>query len=369
MRPHSALIDLAAGRAIRVPSDVDALISSAIEHRMQGLLWSAVLAGELAPGPTARRRLAQEDARIRAWQRHLEGALGRLWRQLAEIDVETAVFKGVTTSARWYEREGERPCVDIDLLVSPSDIGRVGEIVRLLQPAHPLAGSAQELASAQHLPSFDLALTGGVFVDLHVDLLKMGVPWRSAARVWERTGTLRLRSGTIVRTIDPESALVQLLVSLSRDRFRYLLSYADVARLIRNDELDWAAVDEIVRAEGLEVPVYSALDAVTTTLGIPSTPHAQPRGWRAVVWRGLWRESIRLQGPHGRIRHRDRERWLPLLARGRMGEGLVAWGRYWFPPRSLLDYYFPHTRGSYLRRNALGRLGHLQRRRAKRRNA
>jgi hypothetical protein len=368
MRPHPALRDVAAGRPLRPPADLDALISSAIEHRVQGLLWSAVLAGELAPRPAARRRLAQEDSRIRAWQRHLELALGRVSSQLTAIGVETVVFKGVTTSARWYDRDGERPCVDLDLLVSPSDIGRVGEIVQLLQPEHPLAGSAQGLATARHVPSFDLTLGSGVFADLHIDLFKTGVPWRSADRVWERTRTLRLRGGTVVRTIDPESALVQLLISLSRDRFRYLLSYADVARLIRDDALDWAAVDEIARAEGLEVPVYSALDAVTATLGVPATPHAPLRGWRPAVWGALWRDSIRLQGARGRLRHRDRERWLPLLARGRMGEGLAAWGRYLFPPRSLLDYYFPNTRGGYLRRNALGRLDHLRRRRARRRS-
>ena len=367
MRPHPALRDLAAGRPLRPPRDVDALISSAIEHRMQGLLWSTVLAGELTPDPAARRRLAQEDGRIRVWQRRLETALTRVSAQLAVVGVEVAAFKGITTSARWYDRDGERPCTDLDLLLSPADVARAGEVVRLLQPSHPLAGEAQALVDAGVLQSFDIRLDDGVFVDLHVDLLKLGVPSRSSELVWERSEPLRLRDGSVARVIDAESMLVQLLTGLTRDRFRYLIGYADVARLLAREELDWAVIDELVRAEGLEAPAYLALDAVTDTLGIPAPAHPRPGGWRAAAWRRLWPEAIRLQGDLGRLRSRNRQRWLPLLAHGRAREGLTAFRRFLFPAPELVGYYFPGTSGGYLSRTALGRLRHLRQRRGRER--
>lgn len=367
MRPHPVLLDIAAERPLGAPRDASELVSSAIEHRMQGLLWSAVIEGELALNAPARKRIAQEHARITVWQRRLQSALVRVTEQLDAVGVGATAFKGVTTSARWYERDGDRPCVDLDLLLAPADGARTGEVVQLLQPSHPLANDAQALVDAGYVQSIDLTLGDGIFVDLHTDLLKIGVPSRSAGTVWERSGPVSLRDGGIVRAIDAECALVQLLIGLTKDRFRYLIGYADVARLLAREQLDWAFIDDLVRAEGLEAPVYLALDAVTSTLGIPSPPHPAPRGWRASAWRHLWPETIRLQGDIGRLKNRNRQRWLPLLARGRAREGTAALWRFLFPAPELMDYYFPGTGGGYLRRNTLGRLRHLRERRGRER--
>lgn len=363
-RPHPALIALAAGREPGVPHDLDALCESAIEHRMGGLLWSEVLAGRLTPGESWMERLSRQDLTNRFWQRRLWEALAHVNRKLLDIGVEVATFKGVTATARWYDREGERPCADLDLLVAPADHHRAGEIVAALEPDHRLAQSIQPLVDSGALQSVDLTV-GDVAVDLHFDLLKYDIRGRQEERIWERTSSFELPAGGSVRVLDAETSLVQLLLHLNKDRFRYLLGFVDIARILARERLDWEYVHSFIAEEGLDVPLYLTLDVVTQLLGIDAPPHPKPGGWRAVIWRRMWPPEVRLRGDVGVARFRNRQRWIPVMARGRLFDGMGSWLRYLFPPRALMDYYFPETAGPYLLRNVQGRLRHsLGRRRA-----
>ena len=363
-RPDRALLDLAAGRELGPVVDGSSLVRSAREHRMIGLLWT---------GEQNRRRsdlepwhddLQREDLLARATAQRLGEALRKVVRRLGDVGVEVATIKGITTEARWYSRPGERPCEDVDVLVGPADICRVDEIVHLLQPNHPLGPGVEPLVRAGALAAIPVAVDG-ISVDLHFDLLQLGISVRGADRFWERTLDFQLANGGGVRVLDPETALVHLLLNLNKDNFVRLLGYADIARLLEREELDWEVIDDMVRTEGLETPVYLTLEAVCATLDIPSPPVCLPRGVRPRIWRCLWRPSVRLRGGDEiRTRFRHRQHLLAGIARGRAGEALRLWWRLLVPAPRLVTYAYPDESGPWLWRLTVSRGIHAWRRRA-----
>ena len=95
-------------------------------------------------------------------------------------------IKGVTTEARWYGRRGERPCSDVDLLLAPRSARPCGRGGASLEPDHPwvdLVGRATATGRFQAVTTH----VGGLEVDLHFDLLKLGIPTRQGAEPWGRT--------------------------------------------------------------------------------------------------------------------------------------------------------------------------------------
>jgi hypothetical protein len=362
-RPHPALVPLAAARPLPKIDDPRELVRSALEHRVAGLLWTQVAAGQVELGQPWTDELLQDD--IRTWGRHqlLWDGLVRVTRRLERMGIGVASAKGVTAEARWYERAGERPCFDADLLLAPGDVGRIGEIVRELMPEHPLRDSAQALVDSGALQSVDLFVEG-IHVDLHVDLLKFEIIRSRQGRViWDRIVPFRLADGTTIKVVDPEISLVHFLVHLNKDRFAYLLGFADVARICAKEKLDWEFIDRFVRGEGIESQVYLALDAVLGTLAVSVPAHPPVRGLRVMAWRRLWSPSFRLRGDIGRLTSRHRQHWLAFIARGRAFEATRGYLRRLVPPPALATYQTPETRGPYLWRIIAGRVQNAMRRR------
>jgi len=361
-RPHPALIQLAAGRPVSTLSDPDQLLRSAAEHRMTGLLWSSARLGEVELPREHHRELARFNLRVRAHHKRLWEAAEQITRQLALQGFEVATAKGVTAELRWFNLIGERPCADLDLLVDPAQLTRVAELVAALQPEHSLLDDLDELVGRGFLQAVDVWVNG-IPVDLHVDIMKLGIPVRQGELIWERTQQLRTLVGGTVRVLDPEISLVQFILHLIKDRFSYLLGFVDVLRVIERSTIDWRFIDQFVRREGLDTHFYRALEVVFTTLGLTPPAHAHPKGWRAVAWDTLWPASLRLNGLVGRAEHHRRQLWVPFTMRGRLGSATSALLGQTFPPRSLLDYYYPDTSGAYPRRLTAGRLKRARERR------
>ncbi len=336
---------------------------SALEHHVAGLLWTHAAAGGIELGQPWMDELLQED--IRTWGRHqlLWEGLVKVTRRLERIGVRVASAKGVTAEARWYGRAGERPCFDVDLLLAPADVGRVGEVVRELTPEHPLRDRVQDLVDRGHLQSVDL-FVDGVPVDLHVDLLKFEIlPLRQRDLIWDRVVPFQLTDGHTIQVVDPEISLVHFLVHLNKDRFAYLLGFADIERICAKERLDWAFIDRFLRGEGINDQVYLALDAVFDTLGVEAPPHPSAHGWRSFLWKKLWPPSLRLRGDMGRFRSRRRQFWLALTARGRSLEALRGYVARLFPPPSLASYQAPGVKGPYVWRIIAGRVRNARRER------
>lgn len=349
-KPHPSLIELAANRPLpRQFEDPARLLRSAIEHRMHGLLYSRLLKGDVELPLSGERRLAALDLGTQAHHQKLWAALEEISTKLHEEGFEIAVFKGVIAEHLWYERFGERPSRDLDLWLSPSQLDKVDEVVRLLAPRHPLSGCLNDLVHTGHLQSIDL-FSGGVWVDLHLDPFKMGVWAHDLDGAWERIEQTEVG----VRTLDEATAAVQLLLHLNKDRFSWLLGLVDIERLLRDQPRRSNQAQMLAQGEGLGALVSASASAVSRLLRI-RIPMDPPEGWRAYAWKVIWPDSVLCDGDAGFARGRRRQFLAPFLSEDRLIEGLVFLARRVLPPQELVDYYFPDRHGPYLRRLISGR--------------
>jgi hypothetical protein len=335
--PHPALIEIAAGRGLPVVTDPLPLVRSALAHGMGGLLLTEA---EQTRQPWQRLTLAAltaRQAKVQAWHDRLWHTLTQIAAVFDDLDVEVAIAKGIAAESRWYSRTGERPCNDIDLLLSPAQVARIDEVIAAIEPSHPLCGKTRQLAERGLLQSIDLEYEG-VPIDLHWDILKLGIPSRNLDAIWDRTVPFALRDGRSIRALDPTSSYVHFLVHLNKDRFRRLLGFVDVARVYASDQVDHADVDRLIRAEGIETSVGASWEVVIRTLGLPVRNRIKGQPVKSLVWHLAWRPSVRLRAAESTIRFRHRQWLIAALSRGRAMEAARCWIRGRFPPDELLAY-------------------------------
>jgi hypothetical protein len=340
------LVELAAGRAPQGSRFDASELELATDHRMTGLLctWGR----EHLVDRELRTWLVMHDLGVRAHLQHIWTVLESVVAALHAAGIQVATMKGVTAEARWYARQGERPCSDIDLLLSPHQLDRAAQAVAVLQADNPWIPQLDRLVAARRVQAVTLRVDN-VDVDLHFDLLKLGIPTRGAHDLWDQTVLHRLPAGATVRVLDDTASLFHLLVHLNKDRFQRLLGYADIQRVMAGGRVDWDLLTLNARREGIEVAVLRTLETVVDELRLPwPTDLTRPRGPRAVVWGLLWNRGIRLRGSEGRLRYRMRQNWIALLARGRGVEALWWWLRKMWPPGVAVDLQYEGIRGPYL---------------------
>jgi hypothetical protein len=352
------LLDLAAGRDPQSAVLDARVVKLANEHRLTGLLWT--WAREHLTDVELKTELAQNDLYVQAHLVRVWKVLEESVARLAAAGIEVATIKGVTAETRWYGRRGERPCSDVDLLLSAHQVDRAGEAVRLLEPDHQWVAHVAPLAATGRIQTVTTHVDG-IEVDLHFDLLKLGIPTRQSADVWNLTSPYLLPGGGSVRVLDDSTALVHLLVHLNKDRFQRLLGYADIARIIANGQVDWERVERFARGEGITASTLRSLEVVLDELGLPWQAQLErPRGPRARAWNVIWRPGIRLRGTEGRLRFRRRQDWITLLARGRTLEALGWWFKELWPPAPVVAVRYANIPGPYLWKLLWGRI-HLAR--------
>lgn len=330
------------------------MFRSAVKHRVQGLLWTSVSAGRFVLPRDVALDLAALDVSTRARNERLMVVLEDVVARLDAAGIAVAAFKGVTAEQRWYSRVGERPCGDVDLLLAPTDIGRIDEVIAILDPGlHARRGLRERVALGyQHGVTLWYQ---GIGIDLHAEIPKLGPPADSTELVWKRTIPMALPSGGTVRVLDAEAHLYAYLTHLIKDRFPTLLGLVDVARLVEREVIDWAAVAELARADRLDRPVALALATVATELGLATPPWPASAARANPTWRVLCRRGALLCG---RAPGEPRPRRLLLMpyvapGRGRATTGHLA--QRAFPSRDVvLELY--GTRARMLRqRLARGR--------------
>ncbi|HUP18283.1 MAG TPA: nucleotidyltransferase family protein [Acidimicrobiia bacterium] len=349
-RPHSLLIDLAAGRRIETEVDEE-VVRSAEEHRMAGILKSAVDRG-LSANATAIARLNKADALGWARNRMLLDAAKAIATRAKELDIDIFFIKGIANEARWYTRIGERPAWDIDLVLAPWHRNRLEELLRTLQPRHSLLNEPEALRSPR-LQSIDFGFHD-LPVDLHLDALKLEVASTpNPALIFAKAYDLTLDESDSIRVLGGEASLVLAALHLNKDRFRYLLSYVDLFRIATDPAVNLAGALQLAEALGLARSFTSTLATAAEDLGVPALGGlvADDR-----LWNLAWPASIRLLGSESEVRFRYRQFLLPLLEGGRWGEVLTSWWHRMLPPMYEVRRNFPSERGPYLLRLIRGRV-------------
>lgn len=355
------LISLAAGRQpTRLPTSTR-LSALCIDHRMQGLVMSTLDSIEDVRAAGLREELASIDGQT--WARHvfLAAELARVSSSLTERGIGHYLIKGLAVERRFYDRTGERPSADLDLVLMPgSPVEDALEVLEDDEHDHDVIG---RLANDGWIQSVDVRLPSGAVVDLHLDPLKLGFPSQFASLVRHHLEPMAL-DGVTVDTLDPTASLVIALLHLNRNRFRHLSGFADVTRMLSRSEIDWDAFADLLVPDGIEVLVDGSLRAVCGELDLDENVVA---GWtskdvvsrwepRKIVWNMAWRPSTRLSGLSGRFRMGRRSQFLmPALCRGR-SSWVIRWmTRRLFPPPRVLELNHPDVTGPYLIRLIRGR--------------
>ena len=331
---------------------------------MEGLVFTWAAGLGLLDGPPGE-ALAAAEARNWARNQLLTAQAVRLEKDAVAHGVEIRFIKGVALEGQFYGRPGERPTTDLDVLVGRGDPAAIARWVIGLQPRHMWVSRLETLVAGGHIQAIDLVVDG-VQVDLHFDPLKLEiVAARAGDDLLRRVHPIDVGMGPIT-TLDPEASLVLALLHLNKDRFRRMIGFADVRRMLERVQ-DWDWFLAYSRREGITTPLLSSLAVVVSTLGIP--PPAQLASYSpAKLWQVVWPEDTRLLGQEGVVRYRYRQMLIPFFAPDRWSEALVGLARRVFPPRPLLDAFFPDTRGGYLTTLLVGRAGR-RRQRARQRGA
>ncbi len=349
--PHPALFNVAAGSPIDVVEHPERLLQSAIEHRMSGLLASRDDIVDLMPDHQ-RLRLTSIQAALWAQNTVLLDRLTKITSLASDVGIRVGTYKGVVTEQRWYGSVGERVMTDIDLLVDVRDTAKTIEFVTAIDRTHRLLDDLPELLAGGLLQSIDLRYEN-VSVDVHFDPLKMElVPTVDLEEFWSTMEIVEL-PGTRVISPTPARTLVMTLLHTMRDRFRWLGAYADVARICKDPSLDWDEAEKFAVAQGYRGPVLFSLGRVNKSLGLDTK--LKPKS--AVALKLLWPERRSLLGTSEEFPPPRSTLKLAVLAKGRSMEAASAWLRRLLPPRSLMDYYYPESRGPYFFRVVAARVG------------
>lgn len=351
-RPHHLLIDLAAGRTVREQVGEE-VVRSAEEHRMAGILKSAVDGG-LPADSTALVLLNRADALGWARNRMLLDASQEIAEIAAQLNIDIFFIKGIANEARWYTRMGERPAWDIDIVLGPWHRHRLQELLMALQPRHSLLAEPEALRSPR-LQSIDFGFHD-LPVDLHLDALKLEVATtRNPASIFEDVHDISVEGGRSLRVLGGEASLVLAALHLNKDRFRYLLSYVDLLRIAMDPDVNRGRALDLAETLGLARSFKSTLAAASADLGVPAL---HGLGSENRLWSLAWPASIRLLGSESEVRFRYRQFLLPLLEGGRWGEVVGSWWHRMWPPMYEVRRNFPAERGPYLLRLVRGRVRH-----------
>lgn len=266
-----------------------ALLTAAADHRVLGLLRSAVDSGAL-PATDAQRTGARSAhrrslLRVLALERHLVSVT----TLLSGAGVETRVLKGSAYAHLDYPDPALRSFVDLDLLFRPADIARAVSVLSS-------AGLTRILAEPR--PGFDRRFDKGTTLrgpDFEIDVHRTFVlgPWGFRVdldALWASSDTFTIGGHPLTALSKPHRFLHACYHAALGDWPLRLGSLRDVAELHPADE---HGLLDLAGSWGVQAVVAAAVADSTRLLGLPVT--GPLRTWarqyvptsREVRWLGL----------------------------------------------------------------------------------
>jgi Uncharacterised nucleotidyltransferase len=247
-----------------------------LRHGVGPLAWHRLrdLSGVEVPEPARGALAAHHRANVRLYLLQKQQII-LVQRALSAGGVEPVLVKGLSVGDRFYEQGSLRDVGDIDLLVSPSDVGRCDAILRDIgydrtKPPEPLAGLRRQLYSilAKHFVYVD-ARTGQC-LELHWRLTKSRVLLEPA--FWaalDGTTRLVLSGSDGVRVLGPLAEFVQVVVHGAEHAWASLKWLADLSPMIaRLDDADCERLLAFGRERGLLTTLLLGVDLARVLLDV-----------------------------------------------------------------------------------------------------
>jgi hypothetical protein len=229
------------------------------------------------------------------WTNHfrnrlLLAELRRVARALAETGIEVMPVKGARLATDYYPMPALRPLGDLDLLVQPQDLSRLGDALRALHyrevdsPHTYMDDALLDVQSSEHCwmahaDGFDTLIeyrtvplepAFGRLTDL--DPAVTASLRRHAEAVWLRCGAGRsVAPDRPWALMSPEDLVLQIATHLAAKHIDFRLIWLhDLARVVGGTPaLDWDYVSKTSRDLRLTGPVSAALRASARLVGAP----------------------------------------------------------------------------------------------------
>lgn len=348
-RPHS-LLTLAAHRgalgagapelAQASPSDWEAMLALAVDHRVAPLLAEAVAhTMDLAVPGSVQAALRREQWRSSATSLLCENVLRQLAPRWSELGIDVVVLKGASVAHTLYARPELRLYHDVDVLCRARDYPT---LLKSLRDAGfsdadtlEMRGTHEQLVPKPS-PAESHAVRGfydpsrDVKVEVHFDAMQLGLRDACEAEYWRCRLPLDVR-GTHIWTLAPEHQFLHLAVHAHRHCYSRLSWLIELDLFVRRygAALSWSKLLGCARAEGIAPAVRRALELLHAVLGTPlpslPAPSIEERGLMP-LYRALWPAA------HVReLRQHERHRLLHFLPDDRdprnVAYGLVLAGR------------------------------------------
>jgi hypothetical protein len=198
----------------------------------------------------------------------LLGHQSRLAAALETASIPAAWLKGLALAEQLYGRFEARDCVDLDLLVSERDLGRVGGVLGELGfqrsdgiDTHPVSSHHQVWLSNAGQP-------GGVMVEVHHRLAGPAGCQPRAARIIERSRVVQIQ-GRPFRVPAIEDELLILALHAHQHHYGMLRCLMDVAEYVKRygAEIDWEKLWSDARTYRCEGRLAAALWVAEQVLG------------------------------------------------------------------------------------------------------
>lgn len=195
-------------------------------------------------------------------------------RLLTEAGIGALLLKGPSVASWLYELPGDRPYVDVDFLVRPSDQMLAEEVLRLagFQAMTTEIPLNRPVASREWSRDSD-----GASIDLHTALEGVRAqPEIAWDRVWASRSTLHLKGGD-VEVFGETARALHVVLHAAQHGASSPKALGDVDRLVqRLDESAWDgvfALARVLKAEGalrLGLEMRGALPERLSALSVPS---------------------------------------------------------------------------------------------------
>ena len=219
----------------------------------------------------------------------LSGELEQVTQVLEAADIPVVSFKGPTLAHMAYGNGAVRPCADLDVLVSKSQVQRAHELLRARGYSHEARLSPAQERAHLHVDSvFNLwrpapdslaeFFPDGFALELHWAITSPCLPFDLTFEdLAPRLGWMELPGGNgsgnggtpRVRTLSPPDLLLILAVHGAKHLWERLLWLCDIAQLLEQTPgLDWDALLRDAQERGIERMTALALSLARDVMGV-----------------------------------------------------------------------------------------------------
>ena len=282
--------------------DWNEVLRLADSSHVTALVLRAVKGHAVSLPPASMRSLADSAAGHVARTMMVDLDLGLVVGSLRAASIRVMALKGPGLARTVYEEPALRSYDDIDLSVEPANLDRVAVALDAVG-FKEIPPSRKSLATSRDFVS----KTTRTLVELHGDLLQIGLPPRCDADRWRRALGIPGLAGA--EMLGPEDQLVHLSFHAHKHGFNRLIWLKDIDLVVREAgaRLDWELVESVSRVEDLRASLWLALSFARALLGTPVPPallgSLRPAAATRLLYRLVWPPAS-VRALRGQVRRR-----------------------------------------------------------------